>query len=159
MSGARKLVWAGLLVGGVIAASMVPLQAAGGHTVAIQGKAFAPPDEVVGLGDVVVWTHSDGAAAHSVTSDATGTENDPFPFDSHPNCSAANTTACMKAGETFRVAFTRLGEFRYYSRPHGSPGGVGASGIIRVVPKGSSSTSFNAGRGSSSTMATGQAQR
>lgn len=149
------MVWAGLLVAGVVAASTVPLEAAGGYTVTIQSKAFDPPDEVVGLGDVVVWTHADGAEAHSVTSDATGTGNDAFPFDSHPNCGATNTAACMKSGETFRVAFTRLGEFRYYSRPHGAPGGVGASGIIRVVPKGSSSTSFNSGRGSSSTMANG----
>lgn len=146
MSGARKWFWAGLVVAGVGVASTVPLEAAGGHAVTIQGKAFAPPEEVIGLGDVVVWSHADGAEAHSVTSDATGTEGDPFPFDSHPSCSATSTATCMKAGEEFRVAFTRLGEFRYYSRPHGAPGGVGASGIIRVVPRGSSTTSFVPGR-------------
>lgn len=111
--------------------------ASAAHEVVIRDGTFMPREEYVGQGDTVIWVHDDGGAVHSVTADDGS-------FDSSPRCSAAAKDDCLKAGQTFRHTFPKLGRFRYYSKPHGGPDGQGVSGVIVVVEKGtgpSSSTS------------------
>lgn len=88
---------------------------------------FVPSDVTVDAGGTVTWTQS-GSLPHSVTADDGS-------FDSHPDCSGG--TDCMGAGDTFAHTFDEAGEYAYYCRIHGGPGGVGMSGVVVVTTAGS----------------------
>lgn len=119
---------------GALAAGMVVLAdpddgvaaGGGGRKVSIEQQQFVPLELTVGVGDEVTWTHRDGKQVHSVTAD------DGF-FDSNPLCSAENPKECMSDHDTFQVTFGAEGRFPYFSKPHGGPGGQGASGVIVVM--------------------------
>lgn len=108
----------------------VPLAAtasAASHDVEVVDNAFEPPTLTVSAGDDVTWTSS-GSNPHTVTADDGS-------FDSNPDCEAfadAATGACMDDGESFEHTFDQPGEYAYYCRLHGGPGGVGMAGTIVV---------------------------
>lgn len=91
------------------------------HPVDVQDNEFVPAEIEVTEGDRVVWTQS-GSNPHSVTSD------DGEEFDSHPNC----FPMCMQQGQSFEHTFDDPGEYPYYCRVHGGPGGSGMSGVVTV---------------------------
>ena len=84
--------------------------------VPINGFAFNPEDLVVPVGSTIVWINQDGAP-HTATAD-----------DGH-----AFQSDLLATGQSFRLSVSELGEFRYYCELHGSAGGVGMSGTVRVV--------------------------
>jgi len=125
-------------VHGLVLAGMAALMVVGpgagaaedhGHEILIKDKAFSPAKEVVTVGEALTWVHEDAGAFHTVTSDDGS-------FDSNPGCAAKKTNRCMREGGVFRHTFGKVGEFRYYSRLHGGPGGRGTSGVVKVVPEG-----------------------
>lgn len=95
-----------------------PLAAAQSNEVVVPmvGFAFNPDTTVVPLGGTVVWVNQDGAP-HTATADDNGT----FKSD------------LISKGQSFRHTFDAVGEFRYFCELHGSPGGEGMAGTIRVV--------------------------
>jgi plastocyanin len=84
------------------------------HVVVSSGFTFTPADLTIDVGDTVRWQNQSGF--HNVVSD---------------DGSFTNGSASSSAWTYTRV-FTSVGDFRYYCDVHGSPGGVGMSGIIRV---------------------------
>ncbi len=80
------------------------------------GFAFNPDTIVVPVGGRVVWINQD-RAPHTATADDSGI------FKSE----------LLGNGQLFRHTFDAVGEFRYYCELHGSSGGEGMSGIIKVV--------------------------
>lgn len=70
----------------------------------------------------MTWTQT-GSLPHSVTADDGS-------FDSHPDCASGD---CMQNGDTFSQSFSEPGEYAYYCRVHGGPGGVGMSGTVVVT--------------------------
>lgn len=77
---------------------------------------FDPQTVTINPGDTVTWTNEGGF--HNVISD-TGL------FTSGPPSSLL--------GWTFSHTFPSLGSFPYYCEVHGTPGGVGMSGVVEVV--------------------------
>jgi len=69
----------------------------------------------VTVGTTVTWEY-EGGLPHTVTSDT--------------NLFNSGT---MGEGDTFSFTFTEAGEFPYYCRFHGSPGGSGMSGVVNVT--------------------------
>jgi plastocyanin len=92
------------------------------HVVVSSGMTFTPADLTINVGDTVRWNNQGGY--HNVMSDDGS-------FTSGP----ASTSAW-----TYNRVFTSAGDFRYYCVAHGSAGGVGMSGIIRVTNISSVST-------------------
>lgn len=80
---------------------------------------FQPVELVIPAGTTVEWTNQDGAP-HTATAD------DGTLFKS----------ATLGTGETFSFSFDTPGEYAYYCELHGSPGGIGMAGKIRVVEPG-----------------------
>jgi plastocyanin len=91
--------------------------------VSLEGGKFSPDTVTVTVGGTVTWTHNDGSAQHTVTSEAAG-------FDSHPNCNPTLPALgdCMSDGETFEFTFTTVGEFSYHDKVD-----TGMTGTVRVV--------------------------
>ena len=87
--------------------------------VPMKGFAFNPEDIVVPVGSTIVWVNQDGAP-HTATAD------DGLSFQSD----------LLANGQTFRLTVSNEGEFRYFCELHGSAGGVGMSGSVRVVAAG-----------------------
>lgn len=77
---------------------------------------FIPGDITISVGTMVVWTNND-SFNHTVTADD-GT------FDS----------GTVPPGETYSRTFDNPGEYPYYCKLHGAPGGIGMSGTVTVVP-------------------------
>jgi plastocyanin len=84
--------------------------------VPMQGFAFNPEEVVVPLGGTVVWVNQD-RAPHTATAD------DGLTF----------TSDLLSTGQSFRFTATSVGEFAYFCELHGSKGGDGMSGKLRVV--------------------------
>ena len=103
--------------------------AAGGEDVTIRTGQFEPRELTVEVGQEVTWTNKDYGKVHSVTADDGS-------FDSSPECSNANPGKCLDDRHQFTHVFSVEGEFPYYSRTSGGPGGTGTSGIVVVVPAG-----------------------
>ncbi|MEX2550056.1 MAG: plastocyanin/azurin family copper-binding protein [Nitriliruptoraceae bacterium] len=101
----------------------VPAAAQSTAEVEIQDSTFTPADVTVEVGDTVTWTQT-GSLPHSVTADD-GT------FDSSPDC--AGGSGCLDEGDTFTHTFDEPGEYAYYCRVHGAPGGVGMAGVVTVT--------------------------
>lgn len=93
---------------------------------------FRPASARIVAGDTAVWTHR-GANPHSITADDGS-------FDSHPNCQTPGLVGCMAGGQQYQRTFSQPGTVRYHCKIHGSPGGVGMSGVIEVVAPGSNTT-------------------
>ncbi|HET6319631.1 MAG TPA: plastocyanin/azurin family copper-binding protein [Chloroflexota bacterium] len=81
--------------------------------------AFAPKEIIVPVGSTLVWVNQD-RTPHTATAD------DGHSFQSD----------LLASGQSFRLTLDEVGELRYYCELHGSSGGVGMSGIIRVVAQG-----------------------
>lgn len=84
------------------------------HEVSVISFRFQPEVLTVQQGDTVVWRNSGGA--HNVTADDSTFGNGP----------------ASSASWVYSETFDRVGEHRYYCEPHGGPGGLGMSGVIRV---------------------------
>lgn len=111
----------------VLAMPLAATAAAASHDVDVVDNAFEPPSLTVTAGDEVTWASS-GSNPHTVTADDGS-------FDSNPDCGAfadAASGACMDGGESFAFTFDEPGEYPYYCRLHGGPGGVGMAGTITV---------------------------
>jgi plastocyanin len=79
--------------------------------------AFQPDPITIAQGTTVTWTNNTiSSTTHNVTADNGGFN----PQDLSP-------------GQQYSVTFTSIGNFRYYCRFHGGPGGQGMSGTINVV--------------------------
>lgn len=91
----------------------------------VAGDRFRPKEVTVRVGEQVVWTHRDGNVAHTVTADDGS-------FDSHPACTRATQSPCMREPDTFTQRFTRAGRFPYFCKIHGAPGGEGMAGVVVV---------------------------
>jgi plastocyanin len=85
------------------------------HIVVSSGMTFTPADLTIHVGDTVRWENQSGF--HNVVAD---------------DGSFTNGSASSSAW-TYDKVFTSVGNFQYYCVIHGSAGGVGMSGIIRVI--------------------------
>ncbi len=112
-----------LLAAAALPLLAVPAAAQSTVDVEIQDSSFAPADVTVEVGDTVTWTQASGLP-HSVTADDGS-------FDSSPDC--AGGSECLGDGDVFSHTFDEPGEYAYYCRVHGAPGGVGMSGVITVT--------------------------
>ncbi len=84
-------------------------------TVEVSNFEFSPRELIIQPGDTVTWVNLDGS--HNVRADD-GSFYSGFP-----------------AGGQWQYSqtFLQTGENPYYCEPHGGPGGVGMSGVIRVA--------------------------
>jgi plastocyanin len=87
--------------------------------VPMRGFVFNPDQVVVPFGATVVWVNQDGAP-HTATSD----DGQAFQSD------------LIGKGQSFSFTATELGDFAYFCELHGSAGGVGMAGVLRVVAAG-----------------------
>ncbi|HEY3061979.1 MAG TPA: plastocyanin/azurin family copper-binding protein [Chloroflexota bacterium] len=94
-------------------------RANGRVVVPMKGFAFTPDQIVVPVGSTVVWINQDGAP-HTATAD----DGQTFQSD------------LLSNGQSFSFTASAPGEFPYYCEFHGSAGGVGMSGSIKVVAAG-----------------------
>jgi plastocyanin len=90
--------------------------AVGEAEVELEDFLFQPAVLTVRVGTTVKFSNKDDAR-HTVTSDTNV-------FDS----------GFLAKGDEFRFTFNEPGEYPYYCKPHGGPGGAGMSGTIIVVP-------------------------
>jgi plastocyanin len=84
------------------------------HLVQASDYAFTPSDLTINVGDKVRWINTGGT--HNVVAD-----------DGSFTSGAVSSDPWV-----YEHVFTIAGNFRYYCLLHGSPGGLGMSGIIRV---------------------------
>jgi plastocyanin len=84
--------------------------------VPMAGFNFNPGVTVVGVGSTVTWVNQDNAP-HTATAD----DESVFKSD------------VLRSGQQFSFTFDAPGEFKYYCELHGSTGGEGMSGTIKVV--------------------------
>ncbi|MBI3362550.1 MAG: cupredoxin domain-containing protein [Chloroflexi bacterium] len=102
---------------------IVPTEASGSPVAQVQGTtvipmsnfAFVPFEISVPLGTTVEWINQDDAP-HTVTYD-----------------NGSVDSKVLNKGESFKVTYNQIGDFKYYCAFHGSPGTQGMSGIIHVV--------------------------
>ncbi len=112
---------------GALLAITAPATAQEAADVDVVDVAFEPEEVTVDAGGTVTWTQT-GSLPHTVTADDGS-------FDSHPDCTGSGG-ACMGTGDTFAETFDEEGEYAYYCRIHGGPGGVGMSGVVVVTAAG-----------------------
>jgi plastocyanin len=114
--------WLALVIGVLVAWPLVGPARADSKTVLLNGTKFEPKTVEIEPGDTVVWKFQSGPQ-HSVK------------FENGPEvgCTGLLGTDCLdQPGETRSRTFSSLGEFPYYCRFHGGPGGQAMSGVIRV---------------------------
>jgi plastocyanin len=102
-------------------------------TVSAQGPFVnAPKNLTVTPGSTVTWKPA-GGAPHTFTSDGCGDARaGRCVFDS----GMAQTISGTGARQTYSYKFDNAGQYAYYCRIHGAPGGVGQAGVITVMPAG-----------------------
>ena len=122
MRAARPL--ASVVALALVALAHGPASAEATVDVLVGDSFFSPQTATVQVGDTVRWTQ-DGNLPHSVTAEDGS-------FDSHPACGFA-PNGCMRDGDTYTRTFTQPGLVPYYCKVHGSPGGNGHAGVIKVV--------------------------
>lgn len=83
--------------------------------VAIQDNIFSPSVVTIPVGATVTWTNQ-GMPGHTVTADNNS-------FDSGP----------LASQTSYSRQFSAPGQYRYYCKSHGAPGGIGMSGVVNVV--------------------------
>jgi plastocyanin len=81
----------------------------------VQDSRFTDKSITVPVGTTIVWRY-DANLPHTVTADDDS-------FDS----------GTMRDGDEFTLTFTDVGEYPYYCRFHGGPGGQGMSGTVIVT--------------------------
>lgn len=120
MSGPRTIV---IVAAAALLAAVLPAGAQETTDVEVVDVDFMPNEATIDPGGTVTWTQT-GTLPHTVTADDGS-------FDSHPDCSAGD--GCMTSGDTFAQAFDEPGEYPYYCKVHGGPGGEGMSGVVVVT--------------------------
>ena len=102
-------------------------------TVPAQGPfVMAPKNVTVTPGSTVTWRPA-GAAPHTFTADGCGDARaGACVFDS----GIAQTVSGTGARTSYAFKFDNAGQYAYYCRIHGAPGGVGQAGVITVMPAG-----------------------
>lgn len=96
------------------------------HEVRSENFQFTPNDLVIQEGDFVNFINDEGF--HNIKAD-----NDSF--ECSQGCSGSNKILLSSANSdnwNVFVRFNTVSTNRYYCEPHGSPGGVGMAGVIRV---------------------------
>lgn len=78
----------------------------------VNGLNYSPGDLTILLGDDVEWSGD---------------------FAMHPLVSEDDLWTMVEMGSSFTYTFTAPGTYRYYCSVHGAAGGIGMSGIVRVV--------------------------
>lgn len=92
----------------------------------VADSVFEPSETTVAVGSTVHWTQS-GTQPHTVTASDKS-------FDSHPRCSFADPSTCMRQGGEFSFTFTKPGRFGYYCIIHGvAPQGGPTTGMAGYV--------------------------
>jgi plastocyanin len=86
-------------------------------SVSMVNFAFSPAQLEIPVGTTVTWTNGDEGIGHTATSD-----------------DGLWDSGIISTGESFSFTFEEPGEYPYYCKPHGGPGGQGMSGTIVVVP-------------------------
>jgi plastocyanin len=88
------------------------------HIIAVEDNVFNPSHFDVNVGDTIrfVWT---GVIPHTTTSDATGGAD-------------AWDSGLFGQGASYDLIIETEGDHPYYCIPHGGPGGIGMSGVIRA---------------------------
>ncbi len=104
-----------IALGLLLVIAPIPLISQTLHIVQVSNYAFTPSDLTVTVGDTVRWENKGGL--HSVVAD-----------DGSFTSGAPSSSAW-----TYDKVFTTIGNYQYYCAIHGAPGGVGMSGIIRVI--------------------------
>jgi plastocyanin len=97
------------------AAALAAPAGAATHNVTVRDFVYDPADLTIEVGDTVVWTNTQGS--HNVRSDTL----------------AFNSGAVRSGNWTFQHTFASAGDFRYHCTLHGSAGGFGMSGVVRVT--------------------------
>jgi plastocyanin len=127
MPAARSVLAASFLA--LMALAPAPASAAAAAAdVIVSDNFYLPETLTVQAGSTVLWEQQ-GNLPHNVQADD-GT------WDSHPACTPTVQGTCMRDGDTFSRAFPEPGTFGYYCKVHGGPGGIGMSGVVRVVEPG-----------------------
>jgi plastocyanin len=114
--------WLALVIGVLVAWPLVGPARADSRTVLLKGTKFDPKTVEIQPGDTVTWKFESGPQ-HSVR------------FENGPEvgCTGLLGTDCLdQPGETRSRTFSNVGQFAYYCRFHGGPGGQGMSGVVRV---------------------------
>ena len=96
--------------------ALLPATQSNEVVVPMAGFAFNPDTTVVPLGGTVVWINQDGAPHTATADDGTVFKSD-----------------LLSRGQSFRHTFDAVGEFHYFCELHGSTGGEGMAGTIKVV--------------------------
>lgn len=78
---------------------------------------FNPKEVIIPVGATVIWVNQDNAP-HTATADD----------------GARFTSEVLANGQRFTHTFTQAGVFAYFCELHGSAGGIGMAGTIKVVP-------------------------
>ncbi|MCB1560888.1 MAG: putative Ig domain-containing protein [Xanthomonadales bacterium] len=94
------------------------------HQVTIVGSSFSPSNIEVQVGDTVTWTNTSGIP-HNVRAD-----DDSFRCATSCTSSGGNPSSQNWSSS---VVFDEAGDVPYYCEVHGGPGGVGMSGLVKVV--------------------------
>jgi plastocyanin len=89
------------------------------NTILVENDRFKPADITLEVGETVNWFWPPGSAGHNIV---------PDDGEAPPQSGALDDWPIW---HVFR--FTRAGVYRYHCAAHGAPGGVGMSGVIRVV--------------------------
>jgi plastocyanin len=101
-------------------------------TVALAQQQFVPKSVQVFTGDSVTWKYESGGQ-HTVTFDEGP--------DYNPSCQGLLKTGCLdQPGQTVSRTFNTAGEYRYYCKTHGAPGGQGMAGLVKVTAVPASTT-------------------
>jgi plastocyanin len=102
-------------------------------TVPAQGPfVMAPKNVTVTPGSTVTWRPA-GAAPHTFTSDGCGDARaGACVFDS----GISQTVSGNGSRTSYSFKFDNAGQYAYYCRIHGAPGGVGQSGVVTVMAAG-----------------------
>ena len=91
------------------------------HEVEVRDFDFYPKRITARVGETIRWIWT-GDVPHTTTSDAISGQD---VWDS----------GLLTKGDTFEIVIQTPGIHPYYCIPHGGPGGIGQSGLIRVLPE------------------------